>query len=107
MYDENDTLQGISTHWEGKLTLPVIHALNKAATPEMTALALAVRRGEATAEQIAELVSFTRQQEGIAYAEWAMDEFRYMASGLIPDNADKDVADALRLYVDYVAQRNK
>ena len=92
---------------EGKLTLPVIHALNKAATPEMTALALAVRRGEATAEQIAELVSFTRQQEGIAYAEWAMDEFRYMASGLIPDNADKDVADALRLYVDYVAQRNK
>jgi hypothetical protein len=36
-----------------------------------------------------------------------MDEFRYMASGLIPDNADKDVADALRLYVDYVAQRNK
>lgn len=92
---------------EGKLTLPVIHALNKAATPEMTALALAVRRGEATAEQIAELVSFTRQQEGIAYAEWAMDEFRYMASGLIPDNADKDVVDALRLYVDYVAQRNK
>jgi octaprenyl-diphosphate synthase len=92
---------------EGKLTLPVIHALNKAATSEMTALALAVRRGEATAEQIAELVSFTRQQEGIAYAEWAMDEFRYMASGLIPDNADKDVADALRLYVDYVAQRNK
>ena len=77
---------------EGKLTLPVIHALNKAATPEMTALALAVRRGEATAEQIAELVSFTRQQEGIAYAEWAMDEFRYMASGLIPDNAEYPIA---------------
>lgn len=61
---------------EGKLTLPVIHALNKAADDGMTALAMKVRRGEATAQEIDSLVAFTREQEGIAYAEWAMDEFR-------------------------------
>lgn len=92
---------------EGKLTLPVIHALNKGADTEMTALAFAVRKGEASAQEIARLVDFTMEQNGIAYAEWAMDEFRYMASGLIPDHADNEVADALRLYVDYMAQRNK
>lgn len=92
---------------EGKLTLPVIHALNKAADDGMTALAMKVRRGEATAQEIDSLVAFTREQEGIAYAEWAMDEFRYMAAGLIPEDADQTVVEALRHYVDYVAQRNK
>lgn len=92
---------------EGKLTLPVIHALNKAADDGMTALAMKVRRGEATAQEIDSLVAFTREQEGIAYAEWAMDEFRYMAAGLIPEDADQAVVEALRHYVDYVAQRNK
>lgn len=92
---------------EGKLTLPVIHALNKAADDGMTALAMKVRRGEATAQEIESLVAFTREQEGIAYAEWAMDEFRYMAAGLIPEDADQTVVEALRHYVDYVAQRNK
>ena len=91
---------------EGKLTLPVIHALLKGGDSEMTDLALKVRRGEAMPQEISVLVDFTRQQEGIAYSEWAMDEFRYMASGLIPDDADSAVVDALRLYVDYVAQRN-
>lgn len=92
---------------EGKLTLPVIHALNKAADDGMTALAMKVRRGEATAQEIDSLVAFTHEQEGIAYAEWAMDEFRYMAAGLIPEDADQAVVEALRHYVDYVAQRNK
>lgn len=92
---------------EGKLTLPVIHALNKAADDGMTALAMKVRRGEATAQEIDSLVAFTREQEGIAYAEWAMDEFRYMAAGLIPEDADQTVVEALRHYVDYLAQRNK
>lgn len=92
---------------EGKLTLPVIHALNKAADDGMTALAMKVRRGEATPQEIDSLVAFTREQEGIAYAEWAMDEFRYMAAGLIPEDADQTVVEALRHYVDYVAQRNK
>lgn len=92
---------------EGKLTLPVIHALNKAADDGMMALAMKVRRGEATAQEIDSLVAFTREQEGIAYAEWAMDEFRYMAAGLIPEDADQAVVEALRHYVDYVAQRNK
>lgn len=92
---------------EGKLTLPVIHALNKAADDGMTALAMKVRRGEATAQEIDSLVAFTREQEGISYAEWAMDEFRYMAAGLIPEDADQAVVEALRHYVDYVAQRNK
>lgn len=90
---------------EGKLTLPVIHALNKGQNPGMTALALTIRRGEASAEQIAELVRFTHEQGGIPYAEWAMDEFRYMASGLIPEDGDPAISQALHAYVDFVAQR--
>ncbi len=91
---------------EGKLTLPVIHALNKAKDPEMTALALTVRRGEATAEEIARLVRFTREQGGIPSPHCAIDELRCLASGLIPEYRDPAIVRALHAYVDYVAQRN-
>lgn len=92
---------------EGKLTLPVLHALHQANDPAMEALAISVRRGEASAEQIAQLVAFTHQYKGIDYAEWSVDEFRYMATGLIPQDCPPDISQALHDYVDCVAQRRK
>ncbi len=91
---------------EGKLTLPVIHVINKTQDKEMTDIARRVRRGEVSQEEIDNLVAFTREKGGLDYAEWAMDEFRMMAAGLIDEGAQAEVAEALHLYVDYVAQRN-
>lgn len=90
---------------EGKLTLPVIYAVRHSGSEEMRELAISVRRGEATAEDISRLLAFTREQGGIDYAEWAMDEFRMMAAGLIDEESDSQISEALHLYVDYVAQR--
>lgn len=90
---------------EGKLTLPVIHAVNKSGNKEMLAKALAVRSGEATEEDIAALVQFTKEQGGLDYARWAMDEFRMMADGLIDDCKDPAVAESLHKFVNFVADR--
>ncbi len=90
---------------EGKLTLPVIHVLNKTHDQAMTDIARRVRRGQASQEEIDSLVAFTRQKGGLDYAEWAMDEFRMMAVGLIDENGPADVKEALHSYVDFVAQR--
>ena len=90
---------------EGKLTLPVIHVVNKTKNEEMLAKALKVRRGEATKQDIEELVAFTIENGGIEYAYWAMNEFRMMADGLIDECRDPAVAESLHSLVSFVAER--
>lgn len=90
---------------EGKLTLPVIHVVNKTKNEDMLAKALRVRRGEATTLDIEELVNFTVEQGGIEYTYWAMNEFRMMADGLIDECRNPAVAESLHSLVSFVAER--
>lgn len=90
---------------EGKLTLPAIHAVLRGGDPEMKTLALKIRRQQASPSDIQRMVDYTRRQNGIAYAEWAMQEFQYMAAGLVPEDGDPAIREALHAYIDYVAGR--
>ena len=90
---------------EGKLTLPAMHAVLRGGDPEMKTLALKIRRQQASPSDIQRMVDYTRQQNGIAYAEWAMQEFQYMAAGLVPEDGDPAIREALHAYIDYVAGR--
>ena len=90
---------------EGKLTLPVIHVVNKTQNEDMLAKALKVRRGEATKQDIEELVEFTVVQGGIEYAYWAMNEFRMMADGLIDESRDPAIVESPHSLVSFVAER--
>lgn len=90
---------------EGKLTLPVIHVINKTKNEEMLSKALKVRRGEATHEEIDDLVAFTIDNEGIEYAYWAMNEFRMMADGLIDECRDPAIVESLHSLVSFMAER--
>ena len=60
---------------EGKLTLPVIYALNNTNMPAMQTLAKKVKAGTINPDEIAVLVEFTKQYGGIDYAERKMEEF--------------------------------
>lgn len=88
---------------EGKLTLPVIHAAHK--STEVAALAVKVRRMEATEAEISRLVDLTIEAGGMVYANVAMRDFSQMASGLLDDVPDRDVAVALQHYLDFVVKR--
>ena len=90
---------------EGKLTLPAIHAVLRGGDPEMKSLALKIRRQQASPSDIQRMVDYTRQQNGIAYAEWAMQEFQYMAAGLVSEDGNPAIREALHAYIDYVAGR--
>jgi octaprenyl-diphosphate synthase len=90
---------------EGKLTLPVIHVINKTKDEEMLSKALKVRRGEAAQEEIDDLVAFTIDNEGIEYAYWAMNEFRMMADGLIDESRDPAIVESLHSLVSFMAER--
>ncbi len=110
---------------EGKLTLPVLYALNQelsspnpplgptgrltlqepSALNHFGRLALRVRALEASRLEIQELVDFTIQSGGIAYAEAEMQRLANEARTLLSDLRDPAVAHALSLYLDFVIQR--
>ena len=91
---------------EGKLTLPVIHAVLSADNGAMKDLALKVRKGDVTPEEVAQLVAFTKENGGIEYAEAKMREFKNKAIGFIEEKIqDADIKQALNAYLDYVIER--
>ena len=92
---------------EGKLTLPVIFALNTTDFESMQTLARKVKAGTVNQDEIAVLVEFTKQQGGIEYAEQKMAEFSNICMQYIDENVkEKAIKDSLTAYVDYVVQRN-
>jgi octaprenyl-diphosphate synthase len=92
---------------EGKLTLPVIYALNNTDFDSMHTLAKKVKAGTINEDEIAVLVEFTKQNGGIEYAEQKMSEFSQLCMRYIDENVkEKAIRDSLTAYVDYVVQRN-
>lgn len=92
---------------EGKLTLPVIYALNATKDKVAEEIAIKVKNGEATTDEIAYLIDFTKQHGGIEYATETMYTFREKALSLLASITDSDVKSALTAYLNYVVERDK
>lgn len=70
---------------EGKLTLPVIHAVNNGGDEDMKRFALKVKDHSVTAEEIASLVDYTKRMGGIEYAEKRMWDFHAEAQRFLDE----------------------
>ncbi|WP_314953924.1 polyprenyl synthetase family protein [Hoylesella loescheii] len=91
---------------EGKLTLPVLYALNTTGDTQMAALARKVKARNVSTEEIAQLVEFTKNNGGIAYAERKMAECQALAMDFIDHYvADTQLKNALKAYVDFIIDR--
>ena len=94
---------------EGKLTLPVIYALNNNPQYEaMMNLAKKVKAGTINTDEIAVLVEFTKRSGGIEYAEKRMEDFHQEALKYLDESVqDTAIRESLKAYLDYVICRNK
>ena len=93
---------------EGKLTLPVIYALNSTGNVNMRALAMKVKDRTVTPEEITMLVDFTKKNGGIEYAEKRMNDFSVLCKDYVAQHVvDQEVRDSLYAYIDYIVNRNK
>ena len=93
---------------EGKLTLPVLYALNSTEDEEMKAMARKVKSRDVSQEEISRLVAFTKANGGIEYAEQKMLELRSQCLQFIDaESVTEEIRIALTAYIDYVIQRNK
>lgn len=90
---------------EGKLTLPVIYALNNSDFEPMKALARKVKAGSINTDEIAVLVEFTKRQGGIEYAEKKMEDIAAEARQYIDKSVKPELKEAFMAYLDYVIQR--
>ena len=93
---------------EGKLTLPVIYALNSTGNDNMRALAMKVKDRTVTPDEITMLVDFTKKNGGIQYAEKRMNDFSVLCKDYVAQHVvDQEVRDSLYAYIDYIVNRNK
>ena len=93
---------------EGKLTLPVIYAINSTGDEEMKSLALKVKDHTVSKDEIARLVDFTKLHGGIDYAEKRMNDFHKEALSFLDYYvADVDIRASLSAYLDFIILRNK
>jgi octaprenyl-diphosphate synthase len=91
---------------EGKLTLPVLYALNSANNANISNIARKVKRGDVSDVEVKTLVDFTKEMGGIKYAEKVMNDYADKAKALLDVYPDSDVKDALCKYVDFVVGRS-
>ena len=93
---------------EGKLTLPVIYALNHSPYESMINLSKKVKAGTINNDEIAVLVEFTKQQGGIDYAEKRMEDFHAEALKYLDESIpDPEIRQSLMAYLEYIIKRNK
>lgn len=93
---------------EGKLTLPVIYALNSTGDKHFQELAKKVKARTVNADEIGELVEFTKLNGGIEYAKKRMEDFRMQTIDYIEKEVnDGDIKEALTAYIDFVINRKK
>lgn len=93
---------------EGKLTLPVLYALNTTHNEEMIALSAKVKNRSIKPEEIAELVQFTLSHGGIEYAEQTMMDYHERCMRYVHKHVKNPALQhAFTAYLDFVIQRNK
>lgn len=90
---------------EGKFTLPAIYAINHHPDAHILALVKRVKNFEASAQDIQEIIDFTKAHGGIEYAQTKMLELREEALKLLHQFRNAAIKEALTHYINYVVDR--
>ena len=90
---------------EGKVTLPLIYALNREDLPEHDEMLELVCKENPTSEDIDRLIEFAKQAGGIDYAYEVMQRLRNEANDVLSPYSPDDTVDQFREIFDYVIER--
>ena len=91
---------------EGKLTLPAIYVLKTYQDTNMLSIAVKVKSGKATPDEIAELIAYSKQKGGVEYAEKKMLEYYRSAHEFVDNNVtNSEISRALTAYLDFMIER--
>lgn len=92
---------------EGKVTLPLLYALQHAEGEEASKMKSMLEEGrELNGEQIEQLVEFAKAVGGIEYAQAKMKNLAFEAKKLLNLQPESPARDALKSLIDYFIARN-
>lgn len=91
---------------EGKITLPLIYALNNCSKEEQNKYIEIIKKKEFTTENIEKLIKLAIEKGGIQYAENKMKEFKKEALEITKDIKNKEIREALEMVIDHTMIRN-
>ncbi|MCQ2231527.1 MAG: polyprenyl synthetase family protein [Paludibacteraceae bacterium] len=92
---------------EGKITLPLIYALNNCDPAEKNTILEIIRTKNTTDENIKRIAEFAIEKGGISYAERKMEAYKNEATKVIENIKNKEVADSLYNLLEHTIQRKK
>jgi octaprenyl-diphosphate synthase len=90
---------------DGKLTLPLIFALQNTVGEEREKILGWINKKEFSTENIQAITQFVHNNGGVTYAEQKMEEFKNKAIEELSGFADGDVKKSLVIYAEYTASR--
>lgn len=92
---------------EGKITLPLLYALNNAKGSYRDSMYAIINEKDFTTANVNLLIEFAKEQGGIEYAEAKMYEYQKKALDLLYQIPDSDSKNSLICLADYIITRNK
>lgn len=92
---------------EGKVTLPLLYALNHAKGYDVKEMNELIQRGDLTEEEIARLIDFAKREGGIDYAYSKMLEMQRQADAIICRYPESDARKAFREIFEFIIRRDK
>lgn len=92
---------------EQKMTLPLIHVLNKVSEKDNKWLINSIKNHNKEAKRVKEVIAFVKANGGLDYAITKMEMFQQEALKLIAPYPESDYKKSLILMVNYVIDRKK
>ena len=92
---------------EHKMTLPLIHVINKVDKKQRNWLIDSVKRHNTDKKRVKEVIQFVKDQGGLEYAERQMIHYKDAALELLSKYPDNEYKEALANLVTYVVDRKK
>lgn len=90
---------------EGKVTLPLLYALNVTPSDKSAEMLRIVSSKDFSDENVAKLMEFAKANGGIDYAYQKIESYRNRIEELISKIDNEDVKEALYVAIDYIVER--
>ena len=92
---------------EGKVTLPLIYALNNAPKEESGKIAQIIKNQNLRLANIQKIIAFAKEYKGIEYAIAKMQEIKENTILLLNQFPDSEAKNLMLLLIDYIIERKK
>ena len=90
---------------EGKITLPLLYALEKTDVPEHKEMIALAQKEMLSTEEISTLIDFAKREGGIEYAYDKMQQLRDKACSILDKYPQNDAITSFKNIFDYIISR--